>query len=763
MTPPFDAPVEPSLVIHRYAEDKMLAYAMKTVRDRALAQVQEGQKPVQKRILFGMYKLGLLTSPSFVKSARVVGEVMGKYHPHGDSSIYGALVRMAQDFKLRYPLITGQGNFGSRDGDEAAAMRYSECKLAPIAELLLSELPKDAVDFIPNYDGKEMEPTLLPARLPFLLLNGSMGIAVGMASNIPPHNLREVANGVVAMLENPNLTLSELMQHIPGPDFPDGAQIISNSIDTESAYQSGKGSTRLRAVWKKEELTRGQWQLVITQFPYEGSAAKSLIELDELTNPQAALGKKTITQQQANLKQLALTLLEGARDESDKSDPVRLVISPKTSKVDIDELTGFLWANTSLEVSVPINMTLLGLDANPTRKGLLAILQEWVQFRRSTVRRRTQFELNQILARIHILEGRLKVLISIEKVIQLIRGSDEPKPVLVSTFGVSDIQADDILDMKLRQLSKLEGFSLDKELAEKRPEAIRLQGLLDSEKLMTQLIVKEVQADAAKYGDGRRTLIKEEARAVAGEITRTVADEDATVILSKNLWIRARGGHDVDPASITYRAGDEGFAVLKTRTTWPVFFLDSNGRVYSIQTSELPTARGDGVPLTSLIEVQDGARILFAFSGNPESRYLFAGQQGYGLTAPLKNLVARPRAGKAFLTLDKGETPMRPLSVPDVPDGFVACGSSDGRLLMFPLTEVKSLDKGGKGVMLMVVGDGNKMTGLGLMPTDQFAGTLTLAAKTWDVNLTGESIQKHIGRRARKGSQLPKKGVWTSV
>ncbi len=519
-TPPADPEPEPeddgTLALDRYAERAYLAYAMSVVKSRALPQVEDGLKPVQRRILYAMNEMRLSSTSKHVKSARVVGDVIGKYHPHGDISVYDAMVRVAQDFSLRYPLVDGQGNFGSRDGDSAAAMRYTECRLTPIAELLLAEIDRGTVDFIPNYDGAFEEPQLLPARLPFVLLNGASGIAVGMATEIPPHNLREVAEATCHLIRHPEATLEDVLGIIPGPDFPGGGQLISTPETIREAYASGRGSLRLRARWKIEELARGQWRAIVDELPHGVSAAQVLSEIETLTNPQPRAGKKEVSQEQKNLKQLVLGVLDTVRDESSDKAPVRIVLEPKSSRQNRDEFMAVLLAHTSLETSASVNMTMIGRDGRPQQKNLVQILREWIDFRYVTVERRTRHRLDEVDRRIHILEGRMIAFLHIEEVIRVIRESDEPKPALIAAFGLSDIQAEDILEIRLRQLARLEGFKIEKELAELRDERAGLQHLLDSRAAMTKLILKEIQDDAKKYGDDRRTAGRGRGRGRAG-------------------------------------------------------------------------------------------------------------------------------------------------------------------------------------------------------------------------------------------------------
>jgi topoisomerase-4 subunit A len=746
----------PEIRIDTYAETSYLQYAVATVTARALAQVEDGNKPVHRRILYAMRLLGLTSDAKPVKCARIVGDVLGKYHPHGDTSVYDALVRMAQDFSLRYPLITGQGNFGSRDGDGAAAMRYTEAKLSPISRLLLDEMGQGTVDFVPNYDGSYQEPKLVPSRLPFTLLNGGMGIAVGMAADIPPHNIREVCAAAVAVLENPHTTLDEILALMPGPDFPDGGQLISSAAEIRAAYESGRGSLRVRARWVKEDLARNQWQLVVQELPYLVSTKKILTELDTLTNPQIPAGKKSLSQQQINLKAMALEFLEHARDESGKQAPIRLVLIPKTSKVDPDAMMAFLLSNTSLEDTFGLNCTLLGLDRRPATMGVAEILRDWCTFRVITVRRRTQNELDQARRREHILQGRLTVFMSIDAVIKIIRESEDPKPALISSFGLSDEQCEDILEMRLRQLNRLEGAKLEKELSELKELANRLVALLASETALKRLVVKEITADCEKFGDDRRTLIKQATRVAAPTAGRSVLEEPLTLVVSKNLWVRAYKGTALAPDTFVFKAGDELGWMAEGTTTTPLVILDTNGRAYSFASAEVPL-KGEGAPLSTFIDMQAGALPLAALSGDGDALHLFSTAAGYGFLAPLKSLWARPKAGKTFQSGDEGVLLLPPVAVPAQGVGYVVCISEEGKLLAFPLTEVKTLPAGGKGVVLLAVDDG-KMSQVRYTPDPE----LTLSAKTeagkvGDVHLTGAEWLKYVGKRARKGMYLPKK------
>lgn len=752
-----------SLLLHSYAESAYLDYAIATVKGRALPEGRDGKKPVQRRILYGMNELRLGGGAKPVKSARVVGDVLGKYHPHGDQAAYDAMVRMSQDFTVRYPLVEGTGNYGSRDGDSAAAMRYTEARLSPISELLLSELHLGTTDFIPNYDGSMTEPRYLPARLPFGILNGSKGIAVGMANEVPPHNLREVANVAVATMLNPNITVPEILALMPGPDFPDGAQLISSPAEIQSAYTSGRGSLRCRAVWQREDLARGQWQVAIKQLPYQVSTKTILEEIETLTNPQPKTGKKSLDQRQSALKQLALDYLDTARDESGQDDPVRLVIEPKNSKVNMEAMMAFLLANTSLESTTPVNLTCVGLDNRPATKGIDALFKEWAAFRVETVNRRTRHQLEVANRRIHILEGRLTVFTSLDVVIRIIREAESPPEELRSKLGLSDEQIQDILEMRLRQLNRLEGAKLEAELAELKPLRAKYEKLLASEKAMRDLIIEEIKSDAAKFGDDRRTVIKAEARAESGATAMVnIPDEDVTVVLSRNLWLKAYKGHDVDPASFTFKQGDGLQTMVKTRTVNAVYLLDTTGRAFSINAADIPSGRSDGVPVTALVELQNGARVAAMLAGADDDRYIFAGAQANGYIAPLKSLATRQKAGKAFLKLASGELPMAPVAIPREDSGFVVCGTSDGRMLAFPLAKLKTLPAGGMGVILMAIGE-DQLTALGHVEGEP-ANLLAIAnGKTIQLQLKGEEWTRHVVDRARKGCLLPKKAVLHSV
>jgi topoisomerase-4 subunit A len=757
----FDAPPadpDDAIALAAYAERAYLEYALSVVKGRALPDVCDGQKPVQRRILYAMQRMGLGYSgagagaaPKPVKSARVVGDVLGRFHPHSDQAAYDALVRMAQGFSQRYPLIDGQGNFGSRDGDGAAAMRYTEARLSPIARLLLDEIDEGTVDFVPNYDGSTQEPSLLPARLPFALLNGASGIAVGLATEIPSHNLREVAAAAAALIRNERLSDDELFALLPAPDFPGGAQIISSAADIREAYAGGRGSLKLRARWKIEDLARGQWQLVVNELPPGTSAQKVLEEIEELTNPKVKAGKKALSQEQVQLKAAVLAVLDAVRDESDKDAPVRLVFEPRSRTVEQGELITALLAHTSLEGSVPINLTMVGRDGRPTQKSLRQMLAEWIDFRQATVQRRTQHRLGRVLDRIHILEGRQIVLLNIDEVIRIIRNADEPKPALIERFRLSDRQAEDILEIRLRQLARLEAFRIEQELKSQREEQGKLEEILASPAALKRTLIKEIEADAKAHGDERRTLVQEEKRAVA-EIK--VVDEPVTVVVSLKGWVRALKGHEVDPATLAFKAGDGLYGSFACRSVDPLLVFGSpaggGARVYSVAVASLPGGRGDGQPITSLIDLEAGTQPAHYFAGAPETLLLLANTGGYGLLAKVADMMARNRSGKSFLSVDDAQQVLPP-AVVAAGHGQVACLSLSARMLVFALDELKHQPNGGRGLTLMDVDAKDP-----LVSVASFGEQLKLlgqgrSAKAKEESLRGAALAEHVGKRARKG------------
>jgi len=743
-----------ALTLATFAERAYLDYAISVVKGRALPDVCDGQKPVQRRILYAMNELGLNSAAKPRKSAAVVGDVLGKLHPHGDQSVYDALVRMAQDFSLRYPLIDGQGNFGSRDGDGAAAMRYTEARLTPISRLLMDEIDQGTVDFQPNYDGTTEEPKLLPARLPFVLLNGASGIAVGLATEIPSHNLTEVARAAVALIRNPALKHAELMEMIPGPDFPGGGQIITPAAAIADMYASGRGSMKVRARWKIEEMARGQWQAVVTELPPGTSSQKVLEEIEELTNPKIKAGKKTLSPEQISLKQVILSVLDTVRDESGKDAPVRLVLEPKSKNQDQTEFMQMLLAHTSLETSASINLVMIGGDGRPRQKGLLEILSEWIAFRFTTVTRRTQFRLKKVDDRIHILEGREAILLNIDEVIRIIRESEEPKPALIEAFRLSDRQAEDILEIRLRQLARLETIKIQQELAELRKEKATLHDLLDNPVSMKKMLIKEIETDAKQFGDARRTVIEEAARA---SVEQKVVDEPVTVVISEKGWVRARTGHGHEPAQFTFKASDSLYGTFECRTVDHLLVFGSNGRVYSVAVAALPGARGDGVPITTLIDLASGSKILHYFAGPNDAGLLLTSTAGYGFTAKVADMVGRMKAGKAFMTLEENDLPLAPTTISDDASA-IACLSEKGRLLVFGLNEIKQLSSGGRGVILMELEDKEKLlSAQAISQKGVKVSGIGRGGKAQEVNLSASGLTIHINKRARKGKALESK------
>jgi topoisomerase-4 subunit A len=776
LTPPSEG--DDQLNLATYAQRAYLEYALSVVKGRALPDVCDGQKPVQRRILYSMSRMGLgfggangNTGAKPVKSARVVGDVLGRFHPHGDQAAYDALVRMAQDFSQRYPLIDGQGNFGSRDGDGAAAMRYTEARLAKITSLLLDEIDQGTVDFQANYDGSTEEPRQLPARLPFALLNGASGIAVGLATEIPSHNLREIADACVALIKTPTLSDAELYALVPGPDYPGGAQIISPAADIAEAYRSGRGSLKVRARWKIEDLARGQWQLVVTELPPGVSSQRVLEEIEELTNPKVKAGKKALSQDQTQLKASILAVLDLVRDESGKENAVRLVFEPKTSRIEQQELITALLAHTSLESSSPINLTMVGLDGRPTQKSFRQMLLEWIAFRQTTIERRSRHRLGKVLDRIHILEGRRLVLLNIDEVIAIIRQSDEPKAALMARFNLSDRQAEDILEIRLRQLARLEAIKIEQELSELRAEQHRLEEILGNPSSLRRLMVKEIEADAKTFADPRRTLIQEEKKAVA-EVK--IVDEPVTVVVSDKGWVRTRTGHGHEASSFAFKAGDALYGTFECRSVDTLLAFGSNGRVYSVAVSLLPGGRGDGQPLTSLIELESGTQVLYYFAGPASAQLLLASSGGYGFVASVDNMVSRQKAGKAFITCNPGETLCAPslvagASLPQLlgaaalpvlpntaralvaPATDVACASTLGRILTFKLSELKTMEKGGRGLMLLALEDQDTLAGAAAYTRSVRIAGIGRGGKEREETLEIRSLNNARAPRGRKG------------
>lgn len=726
-----------------YAERCYLEYAMSVVKGRALPAVQDGQKPVQRRILYTMKRLGLDNDAKPVKSARVVGEVLGKYHPHGDTAAYDAMVRMAQDFSLRYPLIDGQGNFGSRDGDGAAAMRYTEARLTPISELLLAHLDSETVDWNTNYDGSLQEPALLPARLPFVLLNGASGIAVGMACELPSHNLTEVAAACQLVLQGKK-SLEQIMEVLPGPDFAAGGQII-NPESIASIYQQGRGSLRVRARWTVESLAKGQWRVIIHELPQGISTAKIMAEIEALLNPQPKAGKKSISQEQAGLKAALANMLENMRDESDGQQPIRLVLEPRSRSVTSDELMTFLLAHTGLEINVAVNMTAINDDGNPRQVGLMPVLQQWADFRVDTFQRQCRYEHRKASERVHILQGRMLVLLHIDEVIAVIRHSDEPKSELMARFALSEIQAEDILEIRLRQLARLEHLKIEQELAKLTERLAELERLLSDEKHLRRTLIKQVKEDAKQYGDARRTLI-EAADVVTRSDATNVADEAVTVIVSKQGFLRTRSGKVEDANSLPFKSGDGLLALFDSRTVEWLFVLDTNGRVYTIPVAQLPGGKGDGVPVTALIDLPAGAQFSHFACGQLQTRFIVASRAGKGFVCRGQDLFSNRKAGKDCLTVtDVGEQPML-LALPNEQADkttYLLLRSQANLGLAYPIDEVRVLSKGA-GVILVAGG----------------IADLAISQELQEKVALGQysvTVEKLLGKRAAKGVALGRK------
>jgi len=747
------------IALGHYAQRAYLEYALSVVKGRALPDVCDGQKPVQRRILYSMSRMGLgfsgNTGAKPVKSARVVGDVLGRYHPHGDSAAYEALVRMAQDFAQRYPLIDGQGNFGSRDGDGAAAMRYTEARLAKITTLLLDEIDEGTVEFQPNYDGSTEEPKQLPARLPFALLNGASGIAVGMATEIPSHNLREVADACIALIKTPKLSDVDLLALLPAPDYPGGGQIISSASDIAEAYRTGRGSLKVRARWVIEDLARGQWQLVVNELPPGVSSQRVLEEIEELTNPKVKAGKKALSPEQNQLKATVLSVLDVVRDESSKDAAVRLVFEPKTRTIEQQELITTLLAHTSLETSSSINLTMVGIDGRPVQKSMREMLTEWIEFRQATVLRRSQHRLSKVLDRIHILEGRQLVLLNIDEVIAIIRQSEEPKAALIQRFKLSDRQAEDILEIRLRQLARLEAIKIKQELKELGEEKAKLEEIVGNATALRRLIVKEIETDAKTFADPRRTLIQEEKKAVA-EVK--VVDEPVTVVISEKGWVRARNGHSHDPSSFAFKSGDGLYGTLECRTVDTFIAFGSNGRIYSVPVSMLPGARGDGQPVTTLVDLEPGTQLLHYVAGPASATYLLSSSGGYGFLANIEHMVSRNKGGKAFVTVNAGETVCRPSPVrggsgeaPWPAAVIVACASTGGRFLTFAIGELKTMEKGGRGLMLIDLEAKDSLAGAAAYTRSVRIDGIGRGGKVREEVLEIRSLNNAKAARAKKG------------
>lgn len=721
--------------LRAFTESAYLNYSMYVIMDRALPFIGDGLKPVQRRIVYAMSELGLNAAAKYKKSARTVGDVLGKFHPHGDSACYEAMVLMAQPFSYRYPLIDGQGNWGAPDDPKSfAAMRYTESRLSAIAEILLSELGQGTVDYQPNFDGTLEEPQYLPARLPHILLNGTTGIAVGMATDIPPHNINEIADAAIMLLDNPKTTLDDLLTVVQGPDFPTEAEIISPKADIQKIYQQGRGSVRMRAVWKKED-----GEIIITALPHQASPSKIMAQIGDMLS-----AKK-------------LPMVEDIRDESDQDNPTRLVIVPRSNRVDTDALMSHLFASTDLEKSYRVNMNMIGLDNKPAVKNLLQILTEWLQFRRTTVTRRLRYRLEKVIARLHILQGLMIAFLNIDEVIRIIRSEDEPKPVLMARFNLSNEQAEAILNLRLRHLAKLEEHELQAEKDKLEQERSNLQQILDSERRLNTLIKKEIRQDTETYASPRRSPIveREEAKVIA-ESEMTPA-EPVTVILSEMGWVRCAKGHDIDAKALSYKAGDSYLAHAYGKSNQPVVFIDSTGRSYALDPLSLPSARSQGEPLTGKLSLPPGASVEQVLMENDSQSLLFASDAGYGFIGKFEDLVARNKAGKAVLSLPENAKAL-PIKKIENPTALLAALTSAGRMLIFPVADLPELTKGKGNKIVTISSAAAKVRSellVKLLLISENASLVFHSGKR-KITLKPEDLQKFRAERGRKGSALPR-------
>jgi topoisomerase-4 subunit A len=720
--------------LREYAERAYLDYSMYVVLDRALPFLGDGLKPVQRRIIYAMSELGLGAGAKPKKSARTVGDVIGKYHPHGDSACYEALVLMAQPFSYRYPLIDGQGNFGSPDDPKSfAAMRYTESKLTPIAEVLLGELGQGTVDWDPNFDGTLEEPSWMPARLPHLLLNGTTGIAVGMATDVPPHNLNEVVSACVRLLDDPDATVRDLCEHVRGPDYPTTAEIITPAADLLALYETGNGAIRARATFQRE----GQ-NIVITALPHQVSPGK------------------VIEQIAAQMRAKKLPWLEDLRDESDHANPVRVVLIPRSNRVDADQLMGHLFATTDLEKSCRANFNVIGLDGKPQVKNLKALLSEWLLFRTDTVTRRLKHRLDKVERRLHLLEGLLVAFLNLDEVIRIIRTEDEPKAALIARFGLSDDQAEYILDTRLKQLARLEEMKIRGEQDALDTERDRIIATLGSKAKLKKVVKDELLADAAKFGDARRSPLVARVAAQALDETELVASEPVTVVLSEKGWVRAAKGHDIDATTLSYREGDRLLAAVKGRSTQQVAFLDTAGRSYSTLAHTLPSARGNGEPLTGRFAPAAGASFRALASGGNDDRFVIASSHGYGFVTRFENLTSRQKAGKAMLSVSPGATVLQPAAVSSVEADRIVAVTSAGHVLAFPVSELPELDRG-KGNKIIEIPKAKRATER-VVAIAVVAPGARLAVKSGSrtMTLSFKELDAYVGSRGQRGGLLPR-------
>lgn len=725
-----------TIPLHRFTEKAYLDYSMYVILDRALPHISDGLKPVQRRIIYAMSELGLSARAKFKKSARTIGDVLGKFHPHGDAACYEAMVHMAQEFSFRYPLVDGQGNWGSPDDPKSfAAMRYTEARLTPFADVLLSELGEGTVDWTSNFDGTLQEPERLPARLPAVLLNGGTGIAVGMATDIPPHNLREVAAATIHLLENPRATVEDLCEHIPGPDYPTGGEIITPAEELMRVYQTGGGGIRIRACYERDN-----GDIVITELPYQVSGGRVL---------------EQIAGQMAARK---LPMVADLRDESDHENPTRLVIVPRSNRIDTGMLMSHLFATTDLERSYRVNMNMIGLDGRPAVKDLRTLLLEWIAFRTGTVTRRLQFRLDKVLDRLHILDGLLVAYLSIDEVIAIIRTEDDPGPVLMERFALSERQAEAILNLKLRHLARLEEIKIRGEQEALSEERDQLQKLLSSKRRLRTLVRKEIQADSETYGDERRSRLVAREAAQAMDETALIPSEPVTIVLSEKGWVRAARGHEIDPQSLNYKAGDKFLMAVHGRSNQQVVFLDSTGRAYTLAAHSLPSARGQGEPLTGRFNPPDGARFVAILAGDQDSTYLLSSDAGYGFMVRLGDLLSRTKAGKSVLSVPKNAKVLPPAQVADPESDQLAAVNLQGQLLVIPAAEVPRLNRG-KGIKIQAVATKKLasreefMVAVASVPD---GGRLVLHAGKRHLKLKRSDLETYRGERGRKGKKLPR-------
>ena len=724
------------LPLKTFTEKAYLDYSMYVILDRALPHIGDGLKPVQRRIVYAMSELGLLAAAKHKKSARTVGDVLGKFHPHGDSACYEAMVHLAQSFTCRYPLIDGQGNWGSPDDPKSfAAMRYTEARLAPYAEVLLAELGQGTVDWAPNFDGTLEEPVLLPARLPNVLLNGAAGIAVGMATDVPPHNLREVAEATILLLDKPRSTVEDLCEIIRGPDFPTGAEIITPRAELIEAYKSGHGSVRMRACYEKEND-----EIIITALPYQTS------------------GGKVLEQIAAQMIAKKLPMVEDLRDESDHENPTRLVIVPRSNRVDTEALMLHLFASTGLERTARINLNLIGLDGKPRVKSLQVILKEWLEFRMKTVRLRLEYRLDKVNRRLHLLDGLLIAFLNLDEVIRIVRTEDKPKPVLIKRFSLSEVQADYILDTRLRQLARLEEMKIKGEQQDLARERDGLKQTLSSKQRMKTLIKKEIIEDAEKHGDARRSQLVDRTPAQVLDETALIPSEAVTIVLSKNGWVRVAKGHEIDPTEMNYKSGDEFAMSARGRSNQLTVFIDSMGKTYALPTHSLPSARGQGEPLSGRLKPADGARFVGVMAGDPEQFFLLASDSGYGFTVRLGDLYTRNKAGKAALSVPKGAGVLPPVAVRSLEDDWIVAVSTEGYMLVIPLAELPQMTRG-KGNKIINIPSArlkSREEYVAAIRCIQDGEKLTVYAGKKHKTMKAAEVDEFEGERGRRGRKLPR-------